>query len=131
MRAVRYLARALRLRCPHCGRGRATSRWLVVRRRCPACGFRLDRGESDYFLGAIMFNMIAAETIFAVGLLGVVWLTWPQPPWNAMLWGGAAVMIAAPIVCYPFSKTVWLAFDLIFRPPTASDFAPDAERADA
>jgi hypothetical protein len=33
-------------------------------------------------------------------------------------------MILAPIVLYPLSKLCWLAFDLLFRPPGAEDFAP-------
>jgi hypothetical protein len=31
-------------------------------------------------------------------------------------------MVVAPFLFYPFSKTVFLAFDLIFRPPTRQDF---------
>jgi hypothetical protein len=33
-----------------------------------------------------------------------------------------AIMIGAPFLLYPFSKTIFLAFDLIFRPPAPSDF---------
>jgi hypothetical protein len=36
-------------------------------------------------------------------------------------------MIVTPIVFYPFSKALWLADDLSFRPPTAADFATHAE----
>jgi hypothetical protein len=35
-------------------------------------------------------------------------------------------MILAPIVFYPFSKTVFLAFDLIFRPVVPDE--PQAHR---
>jgi hypothetical protein len=31
-------------------------------------------------------------------------------------------MIVLPIVTYPITKLVWLAFDLVFRPPHAGDF---------
>jgi hypothetical protein len=31
-------------------------------------------------------------------------------------------MVIAPFLLYPFSKTLFLAFDLIFRPPSAEDF---------
>jgi len=30
--------------------------------------------------------------------------------------GGGGMMIVMPFLCYPFSKTVFLAFDLVFRP---------------
>jgi len=31
-------------------------------------------------------------------------------------------MVIAPFLFYPFSKTLFLAFDLIFRPPSPEDF---------
>jgi hypothetical protein len=38
-----------------------------------------------------------------------------------LLWGGGVVMIALPFLCYPFSKTVFLAFDLLFRAPEETE----------
>ena len=69
------------------------------------------------------FNQIGAELLLAVGLAAVLWLTWPTPPWDAMLWGGIPVLVAFPIVTYPMSKLIWLGFDLIFRPLRPTDFA--------
>ena len=98
--------------------------WLTLSlsERCPVCGLRLDRGEEGYSLGAVMFNLIAAEGCFVVGLVSIMLLTWPRPPWDAMFWGGIALMILLPIVFFPFSKTLWLAFDLIFRPSLPGDY---------
>jgi len=31
-------------------------------------------------------------------------------------------MVVAPILFYPLSKTIWLAFDLSFRPPRLEEF---------
>lgn len=81
-----------------------------------------DRGETDYFLGAIVFNMAFAEGLFALGLLAVLLCTWPHPPWDAVYYGGIAGMIVAPVFFYPFSKLCWLAFDLAFRPAGPEDF---------
>ena len=120
--ALRSGWRALRLRCPWCGGGKVTVRWLGLRAACPQCGLRLDRGESDYWLGAMLFNLIAAETLFAVGLVAVLVLTWPDPPWEALRWGSVVAMIVAPLVLFPFTKLFWLAFDLVFRPPTPENF---------
>jgi len=114
--------RALRLRCPRCGAGKVTVRWLGLRPACPSCGLRLDRGESDYWLGAMLFNLIAAETLFAAGLVTILVLTWPDPPWDALQWGSIVAMIVAPLILFPFTKLLWLTFDLVFRPPTAKDF---------
>ncbi len=67
-------------------------------------------------VGAYMFNIMAAELLWAAISLAVVWRTWPTPPWDLLLYGGGTLMLALPFLCYPSSKTVFLAFDLIFRP---------------
>ena len=114
-RATRLLARAVLLRCPRCGGASVLRSWFDVRERCPVCGLYLERGEPGYYLGAVLFNLIAAELVFVLGLVAVVLLTWPHPPWDGIFWGGIAVMILLPVLFFPFSKTLWLAFDLIFR----------------
>ncbi len=116
-------ARALRLRCPNCGGGPVRASWLKRLPGCPVCGLRLDRGENDYFIGAYLLNLIVAEVLLFVGLLGVVALTWPDPPWDAIQYGGIALMIVAPLVTYPFTELLWLAFDLAFRPLTPAELA--------
>jgi uncharacterized protein (DUF983 family) len=113
---------AARLRCPNCGGGPLFSYWVRMRERCPVCGIRLERGEEGYQVGAYMFNIVAAELIFATIFLGVLVYTWPTPPWDELLFGGVAIMISAPFIFYPFSKTLFLAFDLVFRPPAPEDF---------
>ena len=87
-----------------------------MRAECPTCGLRLERGEDGYQVGSYMFNIIAAELAFAALLLGVVVLTWPSPPWAWLEYGGIALMIVAPFAFFPFSRTLFLAFDLLFRP---------------
>ena len=72
-RALRLYARALRLRCPHCGKGRVVRSWFRMHPRCPACGIRTERGEEDFFLGSMMFNIILSEGLFVVFV--TVWLT--------------------------------------------------------
>ena len=124
---VRF-GRALRRRCPHCGTGPVTVRWFALQPVCARCGLRLDRGEPDYFLGAIVFNMAFAEALFALGLIGVLLWTYPSPPWDALYYGGIAGMILAPTFFYPFSKLCWLAFDLAFRPARPKDFEPRPAR---
>jgi len=122
MRALVMFARALRRRCPNCGAGPVIRRWIYTRPACPRCRLRLDRGEPDYFLGAIVFNMAFAEGVFAAALLAVLLWTWPNPPWDALYYGGIAGLIVAPILFYPYSKLLWLAFDLLFRPLRPEDF---------
>lgn len=123
-RALIRFARALRRRCPNCGAGPVITRWIHTRPSCPRCRLRLDRGEPDYFLGAIVFNMTFAEGLFAAALLAVLLWTWPNPPWDALYYGGIVGLIVAPILFYPYSKLLWLAFDLLFRPLRPEDFEP-------
>lgn len=87
-----------------------------MREACPACGLRTERGEDGYVVGAYMFNIVAAELLWAAVVVAVAVCTWPAPPWDLLLYGGGVMMLATPFVCYPFSKTAFLAFDLIFRP---------------
>jgi uncharacterized protein (DUF983 family) len=122
-RVARLFGRAVRLRCPNCGQGRLFRSWFRIRERCPACGLKLERGEEGYQVGSYMFNIIAAELLFAVLFLAAVLLTWPSPPWTALELGGVALMIVAPFAFFPFSKALFLAFDLAFRPVTPDELA--------
>ncbi len=128
--ATRMVVRAFRRRCPSCGEGKLFMGWFHIRERCPHCGLRLDRGESDYFIGAYTINLIVAEIIVVIAMLSVMLYTWPTVPWETMKWGIIAMTIAAPLVTYPFSKSVWLALDLMFRPATLQDFNPALNETD-
>jgi uncharacterized protein (DUF983 family) len=112
--------RAARLRCPNCGGGGLRSGWIGIVTRCPSCGLRTDRGESDYFLGAYTINLLVALVLAAgLAILAAVRPSWPRVPLYA---AGIAAIVFVVIAFYPFSKLLWLAFDLAFRRPRASDF---------
>ena len=121
-RIATLFGRALRLRCPSCGRGRAFETWFRIRKRCEVCGLHLERGEHGYVVGAYMFNIIVAELVFIAIFIAVAAAMWPDPPWTFLQYGGVLLMIALPVLFYPFSKTLFLAFDLVFRPPRPEDF---------
>lgn len=125
LRGSRLVGRALLLRCPECGgRGIFTS-WFRMRATCPACALPLDRGERGYQVGSYMLNIIAAELLFMVVFLGVLAATWPTPPWTLLQYGGGALMVVAPIMLYPFTKTVFLAVDLMVRPASTPNLGED------
>lgn len=92
------------------------TRWFTFAETCPRCGLHLARGERGYQVGAYMFNIAAAELLWAGTMIAIAAWTWPDPPWDELLYGGVALMIIAPIVLYPVSKMLFLAFDLVFRP---------------
>lgn len=87
----------------------------------------LDRGEADYFIGGYVINFVTAELAIVAGALGVALLTWPDVPWTGLKWSLIALVIPLPLVTYPWSKTLWLALDLVFRPVTFGDLAGHGE----
>ena len=117
-RALRIVWRGARLRCPNCGGGGILDGWFKLKHRCPTCGLVLDRGESDYFLGAYTVNLVAVELLVTGVLVAVGLATAPDVPWTLLTWGGAALAVVVAIACYPLTKVLWLAFDVILRPVT-------------
>jgi uncharacterized protein (DUF983 family) len=126
---ISHFTRALRLRCPHCGGGPIFTSWSRLLPACPVCGLGLERGEQGYWLGAYFFNLMAVETVFAVYVVGFLLETWPSPPWDLFQITTAVLMVTFPVVFFPFSKTLFLAFDLLMRPPDDDDFVAPREPA--
>jgi uncharacterized protein (DUF983 family) len=121
--AVRLFGRALLLRCPRCGSGGLFLSWFKMKDRCPRCGFPLQREEAhDYWLGGMMFNIFLSELLAVFVVVGAVLVSWPGVPWTAVWIGAVALMIASPFLLFPLSRTVWLAFDLMFRPRHESHY---------
>ena len=115
------LWRAMTLRCPHCGGRRILTNWFHLKDRCPRCGLHLHREETDYFLGAYMVALFIMEGFFAAGFVIVLVITWPSPPWDAIQYGGALLLVLGILAAYPFANTLWLAIDLIFRPVSSTE----------
>jgi uncharacterized protein (DUF983 family) len=112
--------RALRLRCPRCGSGQLLKHWLKMKDRCPSCGLALERGEdSDFWLGAYAINLVIAEGFAAVVGAIVLWQTWPRS--TLAEWIAITLAVIMPVVFFPFSRTLWLAWDLSFRPHEQGD----------
>lgn len=127
-RAAKMLGRALRLRCPLCGKGALFASWFKMRESCPGCGFMVER-EEGYYTGAMAVNLVVAELLFVAGFVGSVILTWPAVPWNLM-YGWIAVGIIGPLLFFPFSRTLWLAGELYLHPPETWEFAGSEVAAD-
>jgi uncharacterized protein (DUF983 family) len=108
--------RALTLRCPRCGGGSLFLSWWALKPLCPTCGFALDRGEPDFWIGGYAVNLVLAEMIVTVILVAVAAVTWPDVPWRLVQWGGAVLAVVAPLLFFPVSRVLWLAWDYCFRP---------------
>ena len=114
-RGLRLLGRALAKRWPRCGGNGLFLTWFKMRDVCPTCGLDLERKESGYVVGAYMLNIAVSEAIWLATMVAIAVATWPNPPWDLLLYGGAGLMILAPIAFYPWSKTLFLAADLWIR----------------
>lgn len=117
------LRRGMMLRCPLCGQRGVRRTYTDFKPSCPRCGLRFDRGEGDYWVGGFLLNFIVAELIVVAAFVGAIAATWPDVPWKAVLYGSLVPAVLGPFLTYPFSRNIWLALDLQFRPPEETDFA--------
>jgi hypothetical protein len=85
-----------------------------MKEACTQCGLLLER-EAGGFLGAIAINYGLTAMLFIVVLVAVVWATVPVVPVWPLLGASAAITIFVPLLFYPFSKTIWLAIDLVLH----------------
>ncbi len=111
------MQRALTRRCPYCGSPGIYESYFALRERCPRCGVRFER-EEGYFLGAYALNLIVAEFLGLGLALFLIFKT--DLRHLSLVWQEAvavALAIAFPVTFFPFSRTVWIAMDLIFHPP--------------
>ncbi len=117
------LRRGLGKRCPLCGTGRLFTRWFRMKERCPGCGYLFER-EEGFFLGAYVINLgIAQGLVILLAVVPLIVRKAGDP--DAAIWpflvGGIAGAVLAPLLFYPWSKTIWTAFDLILRPAGATE----------
>jgi uncharacterized protein (DUF983 family) len=110
------LLRGLCKRCPRCGQGNLFHRWTEMVESCPRCGLVYEQ-EEGYWVGALTYNTMVTLILFAI-LIGVgVGVTWPDTPVFRLVGVGAVAGIIFPIFFYPYSKTIWVATDLVFFHP--------------
>lgn len=113
--SLRLLGRGLVLRCPNCGKGPVLKHWFKLQDRCGHCHIQLERGEHDYFMGSLLLNYSLTGLILVVTIFAFV-LSRSEIPWTLLQWGAPAAVVILPAILFPFTKLLWLAADLIFRP---------------
>ena len=109
--------RAFTRRCPYCGSPGIYDGYFALREHCPRCGVRFER-EEGYFLGAYALNLIVAEFLglgLAIVLIFKTDLRHLQLFWQEVI--AVSLAIAFPVTLFPFSRTVWIAMDIMFHPP--------------
>jgi uncharacterized protein (DUF983 family) len=97
-------------RCPRCGAGHLFRHWFEIVPDCPHCGLHFER-EEGYWAGALAVNIVVAGGAFAVVFIALVAATAPDIPVLPLLAVLVPIVVLVPVVYYPFSKTVWMAFD--------------------
>ena len=125
---ARMVLRGLVKRCPLCGSGGLFTSWFRMRERCPGCGYRFER-EEGFFLGAYVVNLGVTEGLLLVlGIVPAIVLLAANPDTNLLplVLVGLAAAVVAPLVFYPFSRTLWCAIDLLLRP--VDDLEPTDRR---
>ncbi len=104
--------------------------WLKMEDACPTCGLALERGESsEFWIGAYVFNLVIGELI-AIGV-PIIWMVTsaPNQPWTLIEVTAAVLALGLPFAFFPFSRTLWLAWDLSFRPSEPGDAGGGAGHA--
>lgn len=119
--------RALRLRCPICAGRPILLSWFTIAPSCPACGFHMDRDEPGYCVGSYTVNIFLTEAVFAVVFVAGMFLTWPAVPWTALGVICAGVAVLTPIAIFPWTRLLYLAIDLAFRPVDPDDLTAPKE----
>lgn len=61
-------------------------------------------------------NTAVTFASFLVVFTALALVTWPEVPWGWVMGITLAVNLVVPVVFYPFSKTLWLAFEMGWRP---------------
>lgn len=115
------MRRALRLRCPICGHGRLFRRMTMLP-RCVRCGFHFER-EVGYFTNTVVIN-------YAIASLPILFIIAPlaylRPHAIALEIGlGFLFAILVPLLCFRHVRSLWLAIDVLVRPPVAVEFDTD------
>lgn len=112
-RLARGLGRAVRLRCPRCGRAPLFRRWFVMNSVCAVCDLRFERAQG-YWVGAIYVNYAVTTVIAIVGYL-VLWrFADLSTAWQLGVW--LPFVVAFPLWFFPYSRSLWLAVEYAINP---------------
>jgi uncharacterized protein (DUF983 family) len=126
------LGRAMRRRCPRCGRGAIFAWYFRMNARCGECdaAFWVDQGE---WLGAFVIDWACAT-----GIALIVWalleLFYPRMPQTLQIVLICVCALASLFASFPWSRSLWTVFLYLAgtmgeRPARAQDAAALSKRA--
>lgn len=127
------IRRGLAKHCPRCGAGHLFRRWFVMKPRCPACGYRFERDDPDFWYAAYFLNLMVTQAFLCLVLAWFLLQRNADANANILppLITGIALAIAVPVGFFPFSRTVWAAIDLAMSPLEVREILDAEEYLDA
>ncbi len=121
---LRMFGRGLIKRCPVCGQRNLFRRWFRMIERCPRCGLQFER-IAGHWSGDLGINTIVSFSVLFLTLIVGFAVTYPDVPGLLLFCIAVGVAIVMPLVFFPFSKSIWLAIDLMMRPPEPGEVLPE------
>ena len=114
------LSRAARKHCPRCGKDHIFTSWWTMKEQCPRCGLHFEgRPEEGHFLGAITINTGLTAGIILLGIfIYIVVMATSEgggPPVWFVVATSAALAVILPALFYPFTKTIWVAAEIVMN----------------
>lgn len=114
---AQIVVRGLTNRCPNCG-GRTLFQpgaWFRVNRECPACGFKIERGNDEgFFLGSMSLNYGVTLVFFLTPVMLLAY--------HKVIGSTTAIVLAGigaigfPALFYRSSRSWWLMNYYLFFP---------------
>jgi uncharacterized protein (DUF983 family) len=129
--AGKMFRRAIVLKCPLCGSRRTfIRRWMLRYERCRTCGIRWHR-EHGFELGPIALNIVITFFTLGVGMVVAFVATAPDFPVGLLTIGFVVGAVVVPLLAFPFTNTLWMAFDLLSHKPDERELAEAAAAVEA
>jgi uncharacterized protein (DUF983 family) len=111
-RVARAEGRALRLRCPRCGRAPLFRGWFTMNVLCPACSLRFERAPG-YWIGAIYVNYGVTVAIAVTGFFLLRALAGVESG-QLTLW--VPFVLVFPLWFFRYSRALWLGLEYALNP---------------
>jgi len=112
-RLLVLIGRALRLRCPACGRGRIFRGLFTMHDVCRECGRPFQRGPG-FFLGSIYFNYGVTGLAVIVIYFANFFAQWITDRQVLILLTTFALFF--PLWFFRYARALWVAFDELWDP---------------
>ncbi len=97
-----------------------------MRDRCPRCRLAFERIDGQW-LGSLGLNTIVTFALLFVLVVVGVFATAPEVAVTPLVIAAVAVGALFPAAFFPWSRTLWLAIDLLMRPPTTDELDAGAD----